>query len=179
VEQVKSGSEHAFRMLIEKYRDYVFRSVFGVLRNQKDAEDASQEVWMKIYASLPHYQHQGFKTWITRIAVNHAIDCKRKAIRQREDMVEELPSRPQHEFSEMNRSLVETKVLRNEQRKLVRNRLHELPDAYRKVIEGYYLEGKTYQQLAKEQQVQMKTIETKLYRARVWMRKHWKEDDFI
>jgi RNA polymerase sigma factor (sigma-70 family) len=179
VEQVKNGSEHAFRMLVEKYRDYVFRSVFGVLRNQKDAEDASQEVWMKIYTSLPHYQHQGFKTWITRIAVNHAIDCKRKAARQQEDMMEELPSHPQPNFNEQNRNLVETKILKKEQRQLVRKRLHEIPDTYQEVIEGYYLEEKSYQQLAEEQQVQVKTIETKLYRARTWMRKHWREDDFI
>lgn len=82
----RSGNDHAFRLLVEKYQLHVYKSVYAVLRNQKDAEDASQEVLLKIYTSLPRYENQGFKTWITRIAMNHAIDMKRKHSRRREDM---------------------------------------------------------------------------------------------
>ncbi|WP_307197152.1 RNA polymerase sigma factor [Neobacillus niacini] len=59
------GSDHAFRLLVEKYRNDVFRTVFAVLRDQKEAEDAAQEVFMKIYSSLSQYENQGFKTWMT------------------------------------------------------------------------------------------------------------------
>jgi RNA polymerase sigma factor (sigma-70 family) len=68
---VLEGNDHAFRLLVEKYRNDVFRTIFAVLRDQKEAEDAAQEVFMKIYTSLPQYQNQGFKTWMTRIAVKH------------------------------------------------------------------------------------------------------------
>ena len=84
------GSDHAFRLLVEKYRNDVFRTVFAVLRDQKEAEDAAQEVFMKIYTSLPQYENQGFKTWMTRIAVNHAIDVKRKLARRKEEVAEAL-----------------------------------------------------------------------------------------
>lgn len=63
---------------MEKHRDYLFRSIYSVLKDQKEAEDATQEVFIKIYTSLPKYENQGFKTWITRIAINHAIDMRRK-----------------------------------------------------------------------------------------------------
>jgi len=62
IEKIKSGNDHAFRLLVEKYRNHVFHTVYGVLRNEKDAEDAAQEVFMKIYTSLPQYEKQGFKT---------------------------------------------------------------------------------------------------------------------
>lgn len=172
IEKAKNGSEHAFRMLIEMHKQYVFKCIYGVLRNQKDAEDASQEAWMKIYSSLPQYENQGFKTWMTRIAVNHAIDCKRRQARQKEDLVDDLPERE-------SRDAVERRLLKNEQKQLVLRHLEEVPESYREVIEGFYIKEKSYQQLANEQHVQVKTIETKLYRARLWMRKHWKEEDFI
>ncbi|WML60842.1 sigma-70 family RNA polymerase sigma factor [Neobacillus sp. PS2-9] len=174
IEKVREGNEHAFRLLVEKYRNDVFRTVFAVLRDQKEAEDAAQEVFMKIYTSLSQYENQGFKTWMTRIAVNHAIDVKRKQARRREEVVDAL----EQKALGTPRDSVETEIIENDQRKLVRKRLDELPENYREVIYGFYIAEKSYQQMAEEQKVQVKTIETKLYRARSWMKKNWKEDDF-
>jgi RNA polymerase sigma factor (sigma-70 family) len=174
IKKVLDGSDHAFRLLVEKYRNDVFRTVYAVLRDQKDAEDAAQEVFMKIYTSLSHYENQGFKTWMTRIAVNHAIDMKRKQARQKEEVSETL------EQQALGTPLdgVEKVLIEKERRRLVRKRLDEVPENYRDVIYGFYIAEKSYLQMAEEQQVQVKTIETKLYRARHWMKKNWKEDDF-
>ncbi|MFK4998459.1 RNA polymerase sigma factor [Bacillus sp. N9] len=54
IEKILQGNDHAFRLLVEKYRNTVFYTTYGVLRNEKDAEDAAQEVFMKIYTSLPN-----------------------------------------------------------------------------------------------------------------------------
>ncbi|MFL6555950.1 MAG: sigma-70 family RNA polymerase sigma factor [Bacillus sp. (in: firmicutes)] len=168
------GNDHAFRLLVEKYRNDVFRTIFAVLRDQKEAEDAAQEVFMKIYTSLPQYQNQGFKTWMTRIAVNHAIDIKRKQVRRREEVAEEL----ELQLVGTPKDSVEKEIMEIDRRRLVREKLDELPKNYRDVIYGFYIAEKSYQQMAEEQNVQVKTIETKLYRARHWMKKNWKEDDF-
>ncbi len=61
---------------------------------------------------------------------------------------------------------------------LIQQRLDELPSTYKQVVEGFYIEEKTYKELAKQYDVQVKTIEMRLYRARQWMKKHWKEDEF-
>lgn len=174
IQKVLRQNEHAFRLLVEKYRNDVFRTIFAVLRDQKESEDATQEVFIKIYTSLPNYENQGFKTWITRIAVNHAIDVKRKQNRRSEEVVGDLV---QNElFSPVDS--VEHKVIVREKKQKVHDKLDELPENYRDVIYGYYIAEKSYQQMAIEQNVQVKTIEMKLYRARNWMKKHWKEDDF-
>ncbi|WP_080848643.1 RNA polymerase sigma factor [Cytobacillus gottheilii] len=174
IQKVKSGNDHAFRLLVEKYRQDVFRTIYAVLRDEKEAEDAAQEVFMKIYTSLSQYEDQGFKTWMKRIAVNHAIDVKRKKDKRQEDSIESAG----YDLYGGQREQVETEVMNRARRKLVIQRLDELPDNYRHVIYDFYIREKTYQQMAKEQNVQVKTIETKLYRARIWMKKHWKEDDF-
>ena len=174
IQKEKSGNDHAFRLLVEKYRNDLFRTIYAVLRDQKEAEDAAQEVFLKIYTSLPQYEDQGFKTWITRIAVNHAIDVKRKRDRRQEDTLEKV----EYDFQESQSESVEAEIINKERRTLVRKKLNELPANYRNVIYDFYIAEKSYQQMAEEQNVGIKTIETKLYRARLWMKKHWKEDDF-
>ncbi|MEH7416148.1 sigma-70 family RNA polymerase sigma factor [Neobacillus drentensis] len=174
IEKVLEGNDHAFRLLVEKYRNDVFRTVFAVLRDQKEAEDAAQEVFMKIYSSLSQYENQGFKTWMTRIAVNHAIDVRRKQARRREDVVAAL----EQQVLGTPKDSVEKEVIAEDQRRLVQRKLNEVPENYREVIYGFYIAEKSYQQMAEEQNVQVKTIETKLYRARNWMKKNWKEDEF-
>lgn len=144
-----------------------------MLRDQKDAEDATQEAFIKIYYSLPQYENQGLKTWMTRIAVNHAIDLKRKRDRRREDVME-ASNLPVSKSKNLERV-----VLSKEQRRLVHERLDELPINYREAIYDFYIAEKSYQEMAKEQQVGVKTIETRLYRARNWMKKRWREDDFL
>ncbi len=175
IEKAKAGDEHAFRILVETYRNLVFHAVYAVLRNQKDAEDAAQEVFLKVYLSLSQYENQGFKTWLTRIAVNHAIDMRRKAYRKREEAAEAA-------FLDANASReagIADAIANKEIKQLVHQRIHELPENYREVIYGFYIEEKTYEQLAEEQQVKRETIATKLHRARLWMKKHWKESDFL
>lgn len=176
IEKAKNGDHHAFRIIVKTYQTHIFRAVFAVLQNQKDAEDATQEAFLKIYTSLPSYDDQGFKTWITRIAVNHAIDFKRKIKRYREDLNEEIDLTGN--TTTLQTKSAEYDVLKRLKKEHVRERIQDLPINYRDVIIGYYIEEKSYQQLAEEQQVKVKTIETKLYRARQWMRKHWKEEDF-
>lgn len=99
---------------------------------------------------------------------------KRKKERQREDIMDVID----FDRRESSHGNIETKFLRKETVELVRQRIHQLPEGYRHVIYDFYIKEKTYQQMADEQNVQVKTIETKLYRARQWMKKHWKEDDF-
>ncbi len=142
------------------------------MRNEKDAEDATQEAFIKIYYALPQYEGQGLKAWMTRIAVNHAIDIRRKLQRQSEKIIEYA----KQSLNEPNESTLDTPILMKEQRERVRIRLKELPDNYREVIQAYYIDEKSFKQMADEQQVESKTIEAKLYRARRWIRKHWKEE---
>jgi RNA polymerase sigma factor (sigma-70 family) len=147
-----------------------------VLHHPKDAEDATQEAFVKIYRSLPRYQGHGFKTWMSRIAVNTAIDYKRKSERRREVIVDPEVGLQTAISAEEPADLV---LMRKEQGAMIARYLSELPPNYREVIVSYYMEGKSYQQIAIEQDVEIKTVESKLYRARNWMKKHWKEDDFL
>ncbi len=153
------------------YRVHVFRTVYSVLRNARDAEETAEEVFVKAYYRLSQYEKQGFKTWLTRVAINYAIDVKRKLVARREEMFDV-------EDAQIDERTVEEVVLQKEMKQAVHSRLDEVPLNYREVLVAFYLEEKSYQDIAEEQKVEVKTIETKLYRARKWLKKNWKEEDF-
>jgi RNA polymerase sigma factor (sigma-70 family) len=174
VRLVLAGDKAAFRVLLERYRSYVYQVAFSVLKEPRYAEDAAQEAFVKLYYALPQYEHQGFKTWLTRIALNQAIDVKRKLQRQREDPVDWTEAEPAA-FSD---SPADSDALRNLGAEELRQKLGDMPDSYRQVVHAYYFEDLSYQEIAKKHSVAVKTVESQLYRARLWMRKHWKEEDF-
>ncbi|NEW08925.1 sigma-70 family RNA polymerase sigma factor [Paenibacillus sp. SYP-B3998] len=173
-----NGDESAFRELVTTYRHYLFQTIYAVVRHPKDAEDLTQDVWTRIYFSLPQYQMKGLKTWMTRIAVNRAIDFKRASSRKREEMTAEIEEPLQLKAADHYYDL-ENEVLMNETSLLVREKLDQIPANYQDVLMAYYLHHQTYQDIAAAQGVTVKTVESKLYRAKQWLRKNWKEEDFF
>jgi RNA polymerase sigma factor (sigma-70 family) len=176
VQQIISGHDECFRLLIERHRRYLYQVVYSVVNHVKDAEDVTQEAFVKIYFALPQYQFHGFKTWMTRIAVHRAIDFKRKGQKLKENLVADFPDHPPSNPSLVKH--IEQSVIREERRELVHKSLAEMPSNYREVVIAFYIEEKTYQQIAIEQGIEIKSVESKLYRAKNWLRKHWKEEDF-
>lgn len=174
-----AGNADAFRAIIEAYQSQVYRAALAVLGNPKDAEDAAQEAFVKLYFSLPGYQGQGFKTWLTRIAVNTAIDHRRKLGRRKEMLVQGEARDESLPFDEAQApESVEEDLLRKERGRLIARYLNEMPASHRDIVVAFYMQDKSQRQIAAEQGIELKTVESKLYRARSWMRKHWKEDDF-
>ncbi len=159
--------------MICTYGNDLFRLIYGVVKDQAHAEDIVQETLLQICDSLPEYRGQGLKTWMARIAVNKAIDFKRKAFVHREIATD---SQQPFETSVEHFRPVELEVLRMERRRSVRQKLDELPAKYREVVYAFYIEGKSYDEIAKEAGLEHKSVESRLYRARKWMQKHWKED---
>ena len=176
VRRILSGDEEAVRLLVERYWPHLYRVVFSIVRHPKDAEDITQEAFLQIFLSLPRYRFSGLKSWMTRIAVNKSIDFKRRAKRQHEEltgMVEKAACAAQGVEDDVEQQFAEREI-----RRLLRNRLAQIPEPYRSVVFAYYIEGKSYRCIADELGLAVKTVESRLYRAKTWMRQHWKEEEF-
>ncbi|MBA9085299.1 RNA polymerase sigma factor (sigma-70 family) [Fontibacillus solani] len=146
-----------------------------MLRDEKEAEDAAQETFLQVYKSLPDYRSQGFKTWMTRIALNKAIDLKRKKDRRREEQWDPIDVDLQviDEKPEVVQGIIDI-----EQSEELRNKIAAMPPGHKIIVSSFYLKGKSYEEIASELNVTVKTVESKLYRARAWMREHWKEEEW-
>lgn len=83
IQAVRSGNRLAFKPLVERYQQLVFRTSMGFLHHQQDAEDLTQEVFVKVFQTLDSYNGDaGFATWLYRITVNHCLNSIRKRKRR-------------------------------------------------------------------------------------------------
>jgi len=89
IEQAKHGDRRAFRALVLEHRRSVFAVAFDLTGSAEEAEDLSQEVFLKMYRSLDHFRSEAkLSTWLYRIAVNTWITKQRRGaakLRARED----------------------------------------------------------------------------------------------
>jgi RNA polymerase sigma-70 factor (ECF subfamily) len=79
VEQVLRQDASAFDTLVRKYEGQVFRIAQHITQNREDAEDATQDAFLKAYQKLDQFQgNSKFSTWLVRIAVNESLMRLRK-----------------------------------------------------------------------------------------------------
>jgi RNA polymerase sigma-70 factor (ECF subfamily) len=84
VERAQGGDSEAFRVLVERYSQRLFRVAWRILGEEASAEDAVQETFLRAYRALPRFDARSqFGTWLHRIAANTAIEILRKRQRQR------------------------------------------------------------------------------------------------
>jgi len=76
---VLSNDNNSFKLLVEKYQDKIFRTCYAFFKNREDAEDITQEVFIKVYNKLSDFRGDSeFSTWLYRITVNMCINLIRK-----------------------------------------------------------------------------------------------------
>lgn len=175
---IKNGGPAAFQTLVDEYGPYIYRTVYAVIRSPHDAEDVTQEALLQIYRSLPEFRMDGFKTWITRIAVNKAIDWKRSRMRKPEELMDSLMGLEAEGKMKDHGLPVEAAVMDREEQRQVREQVEQLPDNYREVVTAYYMENKSYEEIAVQTGLEKKSVESRLYRARNWIKRHWRKEDF-
>lgn len=133
---------------------------------------------LQIYRSLPECRLDGFKTWITRIAVNKAIDWKRSRARKPEELMDNEKIEMTGDLTRDGMPAAEIAVLELEDKRIVREQVELLPANYREVVTAYYMENKTYEEIAAQTGLERKSVESRLYRARIWIKRHWRKEDF-
>lgn len=77
----QAGDQAAFGEIFEQYKNLVYKTAFLLLDDRYQAEDALQEIFVKVYGSLAKYDpaRGAFSTWLYRMTVNHCLNQRRKA----------------------------------------------------------------------------------------------------
>jgi RNA polymerase sigma-70 factor (ECF subfamily) len=129
VQRARQGDQEAFAQLYETHFDKIFRYVVLKIRNQTEAEDMTQQVFVKAYESIGSYQPQGvpFTAWLFRIAHNQMVDYVRKESKKPTVPLDEsLPimddSDLEHDVEikiEMEKVVLATKQLTKAQREVI------------------------------------------------------------
>ncbi|MDD3271866.1 MAG: sigma-70 family RNA polymerase sigma factor [Syntrophomonadaceae bacterium] len=172
IEGFLARDPQAFEELINQYKAYVFAIILRIINDPDDAQDIAQEVFLQLYRSLPEYQPDHLKAWIGRITTNKAIDWKRKRARQLALVDSDMERQTIPGVMDMS---PEQMLLQQERESHVKDLCQSLPPRYSQVIIKYHFENKSYQQIAREEGISLKTVESRLYRARRLLRERWKE----
>jgi RNA polymerase sigma-70 factor (ECF subfamily) len=162
VEQTLGGEQAAFMQLVEWHTGSVYALTRRMLGNALDAEDAGQETFLRAYRNLARFDRsRRFKTWLLAIAANYCID----RLRQRRDNQVSLDAVPCAAAASDTRE-PEAQTLRAEERRLVRQALHQLPANYRQLSLLRYWHDLSYREMERVTGLSEAIIKSRLYRAR-------------
>lgn len=160
------ADQDAFTEIVYSFQDAVYNLCYRMLGERTEAEDATQEAFIRAYNNLDRYDtNRSFKTWLLSIASNHCIDRLRKRRMKYLSLDEPLPSSMQLEISS-NVPNPEVQAARNEQSEYIQNILNELPEDDRAGIILKYWYDYSYAEIAEVLDTTESAIKSRLFRAR-------------
>lgn len=160
--QAAKGDTEAFEAIYRAISNFVYRVALRITNNHDDAEDVTQDVFIKIYQNLNNFQFRSsFKTWAYRITVNAAINaCKgtgRGFDRRDEDTTV---------MNQDASAMTETDMDKKDTEKLIASLLKILNPDQRACIVLREIEGLNYQEISEVLSVNINTVRSRLKRAR-------------
>jgi len=164
------GDEAAWRELVGRHTRKVFGLAYRFTGRVDEAEDLTQEVFVKVYQTLGRYRESDgpFGGWLMTVARNHAIDQyrrrKQERLRRADDplVLETTPSRDEHPIAGLERE---------ERTRLVHRGLRALPPDLRLPLILCDLQGRPYEEIASELGIPLGTVKSRINRARLELAK--------
>ena len=156
-----------FGILVDKYQRPFLRLAYGVVRHKEEAEDIVQEAFCDIYRNALMFKKQEratFKSWAYRVLLNKAISHYRKLKKERERFTLLEPAHYENLGSESNLAeALDTKIT-------VERLIGELPQDFGRLVAAYYLEDKSYAEIAAAENITLATLKMRLFRAKRMLR---------
>ena len=163
IEKIQAGETECFAILLDRYSRPVFSLIVKIAGSREDAEELTQDVFLKAFRSLSSFQGNSlFSTWLYRIAYNVAISATRKKqyewLTVEETMIENVP---ENEISdEVERLEKEEQLCRLEKA------LEQLLPDERALVSLFYMQEKQVDEIVSITGLSVSNVKTKLHRIR-------------
>ena len=168
------GLEGGFEELVRRYQRPISAYVYRMVGDYDCALDLTQEIFIKIYASLSRYRPEfKFSTWIYKIAHNAAIDHLRRNAGRERSISNGSESEPQQLVIESKGLSPEQQSEREERRIEIESVVRLLPTAYRELIVLRHSQDLTYEEIVEVTGLPLGTVKNRLFRAREMMRQQF------
>jgi RNA polymerase sigma-70 factor (ECF subfamily) len=181
VARARKGETEAFRVIMQRCNQRLFRIARAVVRDDAEAEDVLQESYVRAFAKLDGFRGEaGISTWLTRIVLNEA----KGRLRRRRETVEldELDASAARggELVRFPTALAspdpEAAAARAEVRRILERAVDDLPEAFRLVFVLREIEECSVEETATQAGLKPETVKTRLHRARRMLRKALREE---
>jgi RNA polymerase sigma-70 factor (ECF subfamily) len=174
--RVALGDVEAFRFVMTRHNQALFRTARSILRDDAEAEDAVQEAYLQAYRAIGSFRGDArLSTWLIRIVANEALARLRKLRRGAEVIV--LDSHPDSEapaaettMSDNPENQPERLAARAETRRLIEAKIDALPDAFRTVFVLRAVQEMSVEEVAESLAIPEATVRTRFFRAKGLLR---------
>jgi RNA polymerase sigma-70 factor (ECF subfamily) len=177
IARVLAGDDDSYRVLVERYSDYVYAIVIRIVGDEEDAADVAQKAFVRAHRALVGFRGDSkFGSWLYRIAVNRALThLQRRRRRPVTVDIAAYPGEVPNPSARRDPLGPAEQALAAERRERVRGAVGALPPKYRAAVTLFYLEERSYQEVAEILGVPMGTLKTHLHRARAMLREALEE----
>jgi RNA polymerase sigma-70 factor (ECF subfamily) len=176
IKGLKKQDEQSVVDLIDKYQGRIYNLAISILRNEADAEEITQDVFMTVYQKIDSFKgDSAFFSWIYRICVNACLMRLRNRKRTDAVSIEEFmpvfteEGRHASEIGDWSRE-VERRVLNRELGDVLRTFIAELSEKYRVVLVLSDVEGLSNEETANILGLTIPAVKSRLHRARLYLR---------
>lgn len=170
VARVQRGEAAAFDVLVERYKERLYATVYHMTSNHEDANDLVQEAFIKAYKSLKGFRgRSSFYTWVYRIAVNRTINFLKRRRNRNQYSLDDVDSGIQTDpdFVElMSHVTPRREVGLNELHQRLNEALQKLSEPHRAVVTMHDIQGMTHADIAKVMKCSEGTVRSRLFYAR-------------
>jgi RNA polymerase sigma-70 factor (ECF subfamily) len=170
VERVQSGDQEAFGLLVTKYQRKLLRLVMRLVRDPGEAEDVTQEAFIKAYRALPNFRGESaFYTWLYRIGVNTAknwLIAQGRRAPLLNDIISEESEGGDAEALLHDEETPERMLLSKQIGETVNAAMEALPEDLRTAITLREIEGLSYEEIAQVMDCPIGTVRSRIFRAR-------------
>ncbi len=170
IREILNRNIDAYKVLVDRYADAITNLCWRYLGSQEEAEDATQDVFLKAYQALEQWEPKAkFKTWLYRIAINHCLNLLKRrqkvsfqslSIRNSEKDEGILSDPPSREED------AETGFIKKQRQRTIQNLIRELPINQRHVIILFYYQNLSYKEVAEVLNISINSVESRLFRAK-------------
>jgi RNA polymerase sigma-70 factor, ECF subfamily len=170
---VKAGDEASFELLLQRYRTPLVNFLFRMVRNREQAEDLSQEVFLRVYRAREDYVPSAkFTTWLFRIATNLALNSMRDTRYQRLEVSIDAPVTVDAEDGDVRpldvaekRPNIEQHLVEDVRVKMIRHAINKLPEKQRAAVLLHKYQELDYTEIAKILSCSESALKSLLFRA--------------
>lgn len=166
----KKGDQHAFELLVRKYKTIVYNTIYSIIGDAQEADDIAQEVFLKVYTKAGSFKGKSsFSTWLYRITVNRCVD----ELRKRNDKIISYET----EFNEEEKLKLKDvlasrekdgseELRQKELQDIIQKAMNSLPEKYRIILTLKEMEGLSYIEISKIMKISLAKVKIWLFRAR-------------
>jgi RNA polymerase sigma-70 factor (ECF subfamily) len=175
VDRSRSNDLEAFGRIVDAYQARVFGFVKRMVRDEQDALDLTQEVFVKAFRNMGHFDgRSSLKTWLFKIANNLCIDRSRYKGRRPVESSLDAPLGPDEEPMELPDASgsPEQRLLQEEFRERVEGAIASMSEKLRNVLLLHDKEDLSYEEVALALEIPVGTVKSRLFLARAHLQRH-------